>query len=131
MNFRTIRGFLVAPLAPCVLVATVASVSVGDMGVIPFLTLLYAVFAYPFALVLGVPAYLLMSRFGLLSMPYLTSAGFFLGCLSVVIFLMLGADLERVLDSKIFIAFFLFGMFGSITAWVFWWLTLQPQNGEA
>lgn len=131
MNFRIIRGLLAAPLAPCVLAATVASVTVGDLWVIPFLTLLYAVFAYPFALVLGVPAYLLMSRFGLLSMPYLTSAGFFLGCLSVVIFLMLGADLERVLDSKIFIAFFLFGVFGSITAWVFWWLALRPRNGEA
>ncbi len=99
MNRRLILGFSVAPLAPCLLAATIESVYQGKIVLIPIATVLYAIFAYPFVFVLGIPAYILMSRFGLVSMPYVTSAGLFLGCVSGILMpLTLGAEWQRVFD---------------------------------
>lgn len=128
MSRRPILGFLIAPLTPCVLAATIASLRLVDLLAIPFGTLLYAVFAYPFALVLGIPAYLLMSRVGSLSVLRVTLTGAILGLISgAVLLLLLRAEWVHALDGGMFVTVSIFAVFGAITAWVFWWLALRPR----
>ena len=130
MNRRLILGFSLAPLAPCLLAATVAAAKHGQIVAIPIGTLLYAIFAYPLAFALGIPAYLLMARLGWVSMPQVASAGFFLGCISGILILLTlgGAEWQRilVLNKAIAMPIVMYGVYGLLTACVFWWLALRP-----
>lgn len=132
MNGRLILGFLAAPLVPCILAATAASLRQGDLASIPFGTLLYALFAYPFALVLGIPTYLLISRLGHPSLVRVIFSGGILGLISGLIFLEL-LDLNWVTtgNNGKFTIILLFGIFGAITALVFWWLAIRPRSNPS
>jgi len=134
MNRRLIVAFLVSPLAPCALTAIFTAVRNGDPLAIPIATLLYAIFAYPFALVLGVPAYLVMSRFGALSLLRVAVSGALLGAVSGVLMPgLLGLQLEwmRAVESGLFTTVLLFAIYGAITACVFWWMALRPRSNMA
>lgn len=60
-TYRTVAGFVVAPMMPALILAGVILVAGGDSQ-----TLGYAAFAgyisYPFALLVGLPSYLVMRR---------------------------------------------------------------------
>ncbi len=60
-TYRTVAGFVVAPMMPALILAGVIWVAGGDSQ-----TLGYAAFAgyisYPFALLMGLPSYLVMRR---------------------------------------------------------------------
>ena len=134
MNRRLIVAFLVSPLATCALAATFAAVRNGDLLAIPIATLLYAIFAYPFTLVLGVPAYLVMSRLGALSLLRVVVSGVLLGAVSGVLmlgFLDLQLEWARAIESGLFTTVLLFAMYGAITACVFWWLALRQRPNMA
>ena len=134
MNRRLIVAFLVSPLVPCILAATFAAIRNGDLLAIPIATLLYAIFAYPFALALGVPTYLVMSRLGAMSLLQVIVSGALLGAVSGVLMPgLLGMQLEwaRAFESGLFNTVLLFTMFGSITAFVFWWLALRQRSNMA
>jgi hypothetical protein len=109
---RPVLGFLVAPLAPCILIAAFVSRDVKSFFAN---TLYYAVFAYPFSFVFGIPAYWLMSRRSTLSMVNVTVGGCILGINSGVIIFSLPLGL-------------FFGVFGAITGWVFWRLALRGRS---
>lgn len=130
MNRRVVIGFLVAPLVPCVLAATVASLRHGVVLAIPFATLLYAAFAYPVAFLLGIPAYVLMSRLGSLTVLRVTLAGSVLGSISgAVLLVVLGADGMPAFTSGMYITAMIFAVWGAIAAWVFWWVALREHAG--
>jgi hypothetical protein len=74
MNRRIIAAFLLAPLAPCVAQAMFMRSA--------FDVMIYATFAYPLALSLGIPAYLLFPWLGWLSFPTVMFAGLFLGAVA-------------------------------------------------
>jgi len=115
LSRRPVLGFLVAPLAPCILVA--AFVSLDGKNFLAN-TLSYTVFAYPPAFVFGIPAYWLMSRRTTLSMVNVTAAGCILGLNSGAIIFALPGGLYGC-------------VFGTITGWVFWWFALRGRSNAA
>lgn len=132
MDRRPVLGFLIAPLAPCVLAATVLAISHGDFLVLPIAILLYAFFAYSFGLMLGVPAYFLISRLGYLSMLQVTFAGSLLGFISGAILpFVIGTGWPSADSSGMSMLLLIFTGFGTVTAWVFWWLSIRPYSNNS
>ena len=131
-KWRPVLGFLIAPLAPCLLVAIAVCLGQGDLLGIPFAMLLYAFFAYLYALVFGVPAYLLMSRFGYVSLPHVITTGAVLGFASgATIPVVMGVAWARAVDSGLLKVALLFTIFGTLTAYTFWWLVLRSHSGDS
>ncbi len=83
--YRTVAGFVVAPMMPALVLAGVVLAAGGDSQ-----TLGYAVFAgyisYPFALLVGLPAFLFMRRKRWDGMRAYALAGLALGLTFVVLF---------------------------------------------
>jgi len=128
MNMRLIRAFLIAPLAPCLIAATILVISNRDILAFPVAILLYAAFAYPFAFLLGVPGYFIMAKTGLLSMWPSIAAGSVLGAVSGILLpLFIGVETERAFSAEWWPLVVIFTAFGTITAWAFWWLALRPR----
>lgn len=93
--YRTVGGFLVAPMMPALILAAVVLVTGGDSQ-----TLGYAAFAgyvsYPFALVVGLPSFLVMRRKHWDGWRAYAAAGFVLGFVFIALFAALvGADGEK------------------------------------
>ena len=59
---RTLIGFAVAPLLPCLFASLFNGVRLGSAALVVSDTLRYAMVAYPAALLLGIPAYWLVAR---------------------------------------------------------------------
>lgn len=83
--YRTVAGFMVAPMMPALVLAGVVLAAGGDSQ-----TLGYAAFAgyisYPFALLVGLPAFLLMRRKRWDGLRAYALAGLALGLTFVVLF---------------------------------------------
>ena len=83
--YRTVAGFLVAPMMPAVILAGVVLAAGGNAQ-----TLGYAAFAsyiaYPFALLVGLPAFLVMRRKGWDGWRAYAVAGVALGLVFLVLF---------------------------------------------
>ena len=134
-TYRTVAGFVVAPMMPALILAGVILVAGGDSQ-----TLGYAAFAgyisYPFALLVGLPSYLVMRRKhwdGVRAYAYL---GLALG----VLFLALFAGLAGVegdaadpawLNLLANLAFLLpFVLVCAVAATLAFWLIVRPDlNG--
>lgn len=122
-------GFLVAPLVPCIAAAYMVSVMNGDLWAFPVGVLIYSVFAYPFAVILGMPAYLFMSRLGYLSIAQTAAVGAALGLISsFIIIFIFGSGNSRLIDASIIYFLFGYATFGAITAYVFWLISLRPKG---
>ena len=131
MNTRLIRAFAIAPLAPCLVAATFLVISNRDILVFPAATLVYALFAYSFALALGVPGYLVMSKAGWLSMPKTMVSGTVLGATSgVLLQIFIGVKVQAAFSVEYLTMITIFAVFGAITAWAFWLLALRPKRSN-
>ncbi len=131
MSNRPILGFIIAPLAPCLVASIAVCFSRGDLAAIPIAMFLYALFAYPFSLVFGVPIYLLFSRLGYISMWQVVVAGTILGFISgATLPFIMGVEWKGAMDSDLISTALLFAIFGAITAWAFWWVALRPRTNN-
>ncbi|HEY6642973.1 hypothetical protein [Povalibacter sp.] len=83
---RVIKGFLLAPLAGLVVGAFVSSLvfafgNLGGFGYAFLMVLGGAFFTYPFLIVVGVPLFFVLRRFGALSFPVLLVVGALFGAI--------------------------------------------------
>ena len=125
---RVILAFAVAPIVPCLGVATFAAMDKG-VEAFPVVFLFYVAFTYPFALVAGVPAYWGLARAGYTSCWRTALAGVLLGALCGLIFpFMLGVSFER-LEAAPFAQMVLVGAaFGIVIAWAFWLIAMPRRK---
>jgi hypothetical protein len=83
--YRTVAGFVIAPMMPALILAGVVLVAGGDSQ-----TLGYAAFAgyvsYPFALLVGLPSFLLMRRKRWDGLRAYVLAGLVLGLIFLAVF---------------------------------------------
>jgi len=108
---RAVVGFAIAPASPGLIQLALT----GE----PFAW--FIVFgAYPFALGLGVPAYLLMRRFGYLGLMGVTLVGFALGCGVGAIVLARGSAPELLR----------FGGYGALTSLIFWFIAFAGSGSS-
>lgn len=134
LSARIVQAFLVAPLAPPLTAAIIATMGTSDIVSFPIAFLIYALVAYPCVTLLGVPAYIIMKKQGALSMLQITGAGALLGIISGVILsfiLTAGLDVNYNLkagDSDALLRFLAFPYYGVLTAWVFWFIGIRPQS---
>lgn len=131
---QTVKAFLVVPLVPSVLFATVASILglvSGGVSILPAVAYSFPIWlmfalpvAYSAAVILGIPAFLVFRRLGWLSRHGLLSGasgiGFLLGC--AVAFIFVGEPLGFALTVLTFTSF------GAASGYVFWWLTHHAPN---
>ncbi len=127
MRPSIIKGVALAPLAPCVLLATVQALRDGSLLAIPIGTLFYATFAYPLMLILGLPAHALLRRYGLTSARQTLATGGALGAGSALALPLLdGFGKTTPLDWLPTLA--VFAGSGIVTAALFWYLAIrEPQ----
>jgi hypothetical protein len=124
MNWRLIKAFALAPGAPCVLAGLVAAILNDGLASFPVVFLLYAVVAYPLALITGVPAYLVLSRIGPLRRVPTILVGTALGAACGLVITLAGRQLAPAVFAK---QVGLCALYGAVTAFVFWHLALRPQ----
>lgn len=86
MLFRIVLGFLLAPLAPGMLVDFIATVEVWPYGWARFGIATAAVLGHPVALLFGVPAYLFFQRRGWVAFSTYVGAGAVLGVVPFAFF---------------------------------------------
>jgi hypothetical protein len=127
MNRRALIGFAIAPLLPCLFAGIYNAVRQGSAAPIVGDTLRYAMLAYPAALLLGIPAYWLMTRGGPTGWhtkpAFVVAVGAGLGAISgVVLPLIVGDAAMRPFVSGLYPIAIEFGFFGAFTAWVFVWI---------
>jgi hypothetical protein len=130
------RAFVVAPLAgPTALVVVNVLMATRPLEVadlLPWLMITVvgaALFSYPVALFLGVPAYLLLRRWGWHSPFAFLGAGFMLGLVPVPVMLPHGAPIRLA-------ALATWGAFGAFCGLVFWlidrpdrtWIKRKPDS---
>lgn len=126
--YRTVAGFLVAPMMPAVILAGVVLAAGGNAQ-----TLGYAAFAsyiaYPFALLVGLPAFLVMRRKGWDGWRAYAVAGVALGLVFLVLFAGLAgfegdaanpAWLNLLANLAFLLPFVLVSALSS--AMIFWWV---------
>lgn len=132
---QTVKAFLVMPLVPSVLFATVASVlglASGGFALLPAIAYSFPIWlmfalpvAYAASVILGIPAFLVFRRLGWLSRRGLLSGasgiGFLIGGAVAYIFTP-GEPLGFILTALTFTAF------GAVSGYVFWWLTHLAPN---
>lgn len=81
---RLLVGFLVSPIVPGVLTLLLGAVLGSKASEAIWLLVLSAVIAYPATVVLGIPAFFVLRRFGLNGVGHYLLAGAFLGALVFV-----------------------------------------------
>jgi hypothetical protein len=122
MNRRnsTILGFLVAPLVSAVLLTGVAGGNIGYVSSIGLLPATY-VFALGVALLIGLPAYLLINRFGKITWWSALLVGVFCG--------IVGSITYRLPNELRIVDFYLMVPIGGLSALVFWviWRWGKPR----
>lgn len=130
--YRTVAGFLVAPMMPGLILAAVVLAVGGDSQ-----TLDYAAFAsyvsYPFALLVGLPSFLLMRRRRWDGWRAYAVAGLVLAFIFVVLFAALvGVDGEKAGSAWMALlanlAFFLpFVLACALASSMVFWLVVRPD----
>jgi cation transporter-like permease len=133
---RTVAGFVVAPMMPALILAAVVLVTGGDSQ-----TLGYAAFAsyvsYPFALLVGLPAFLVMRRRRWDGWRAYAAAGFVLGLVFVGLFTALvGVDGEKANSVWVSLlanlAFLLpFVLACALASSMVFWLVVRPDLSRA
>ena len=106
---RVQRALVLAPLAPCCIVAAFSPV--------PALAFVVAPFAYVFAFMLGIPVFLVMRRWGWLRVWQVVVVSALLGAASGAVLFMPNADPK---------ALAVFAGYGAATGLVFWVVALCP-----
>jgi hypothetical protein len=130
--YRTVAGFVVAPMMPALILAAVVLAAGGDSQ-----TLGYAAFAgyvsYPFALLVGLPAFLVMRRRGWDGWRAYALAGLGLGIVFLALFAALVAfDGEKANSAWLALlanlAFLLpFVLACALAASMVFWLVVRPD----
>ena len=132
---QTAKAFLIVPLVPSILYATVASIlglASGGFDILPAVVYsfpIWLMFALPVAYaataIVGIPAFIVFRRFGWLTRRGLLSGasgiGFLIGCAVAYIFAS-GEPLGFILTALTFTAF------GAVSGYVFWRLTHFALN---
>lgn len=133
MSYRTVAAFVIAPMMPAAILAAVILAAGGDAQ-----TLGYAAFAgyisYPFALLIGLPAFLVMRRRQWDGMRAYLFLGLALGGLFVALFAAMagfegeGAD-PAWLNLLANLAFLLpFVLACSLASTLVFWLIVRPDR---
>ena len=130
--YRTVAGFVVAPMMPALILAAVVLAAGGDSQ-----TLGYAAFAgyvsYPFALLVGLPSFLVMRRKRWDGWRAYAVAGLFLGLVFLAVFAALvGADGEKANSAWLALlanlAFlFPFVLACALASSMVFWLVVRPD----
>ena len=130
--YRTVAGFVVAPMMPALILAGVVLVAGGDSQ-----TLGYAAFAgyvsYPFALLVGLPAFLVMRRRRWDGWRAYAVAGLVLGIAFLALFAaLMGVDGEKaesawlaLLANLTFLLPFVLAC--ALAASMVFWLVVRPD----
>lgn len=112
---RYILGFLLAPISSGLLQA----IAEGNLGAI----LVISIFAYPIALILGVPSFFLLKEYGCLRFWHITALGTTLGVLCGLL-LSLSASDDNFSIQSILLDLGFFGLHGLVVSCVFWLVAL-------
>jgi len=130
--YRTVAGFVVAPMMPALILAAVVLAAGGDSQ-----TLGYAAFAgyvsYPFALLVGLPSFLVMRRKRWDGWRAYAVAGLVLGLVFLAVFAALvGADGEKANSAWLALlanlAFlFPFVLACALASSMVFWLVVRPD----
>lgn len=130
--YRTVAGFVVAPMMPALILAAVVLAAGGDSQ-----TLGYAAFAgyvsYPFALLVGLPSFLVMRRKRWDGWRSYAVAGLVLGLVFLAVFAALvGADGEKANSAWLALlanlAFLLpFVLACALASSMVFWLVVRPD----
>jgi hypothetical protein len=129
LNVRLASAFAIAPAVPCVLVALVATVGGGDLGVFLAVLALCATLTYPLALLAGIPAYIYLSRKGPPAFVRTAAAGACLGAILGVAFVGLFGSFHALL--AVAEQALLYAVYGCVTASVFWLIALRKRTRHA
>jgi hypothetical protein len=123
-KYRIFWGFLLGPLTPGILGAIYAIINPGPYSnnVAGLNIFLSALIGYPIALVLGIPIFFMMQRYGWVKLYHYFLTGFFLGIGSVALFCFYGRqNYTWPLD------WFYTGSFMGIIATTSFWLIVRPD----
>lgn len=112
-----LRGFLLAPLASALLQ--------GLIMLSPGAAIMTLIFAYPLALLLGLPGYLLFRRMRWLKPWQVIAAGGTLGA-AVALIVFLGTG-QGAVSAPTLLAVGLFTLHGAVVAAVFWWIAIGTR----
>ena len=119
---RIVLGFALSPLASGVFQAAFMGNPAAFMVVI---------FSYPFALMLGIPAFMVARRLGWLSPLAVVAVGATLGLLAgVVINYSAGFGFGGYSAGSIIVGFLLFAVHGAIVAGLFWLIALRRSHAD-
>jgi hypothetical protein len=135
--FRTIVGFLVAPIAPGVLAVVLATLAVGSVALSPrglsgaaWIIGLSAVLGYPIAIAFGLPLYVFFRWRGWNGLLVYVLAGAFLGLVIYSVYfagVLLNDDSANGLPAPQLIPA---GMISGIVAAVSFWLVARPDRAS-
>ena len=114
MRKNIVLGISLAPLAS----GLVQGVLAGHWAA----SVVALAFAYPFAVIVGLPVFFLLENNNKTSLPHLLAAGFVSGTLIGVFFTSSGSSL-----AMISITFGIFAAHGTAVAFVFWFIALRGK----
>ncbi len=117
MSRQVILGFLIAPLAPAIVHAFIYKSAMG----IVFAGL---GFAYPTAILFGIPAYLVFKRLGWLRLWQLAIAGFCIGVLALDIYCYAVGARADMRSTAIY------GAYGLLATSTFWLIALRTKGSQ-
>lgn len=118
---RIILGFLIAPLASGLLQGVV----MGNLGAVIFAW----VFAYPFSIILGVPAFLVFKKNSWLKLWQVVVAGTTLGVIGGLLFSLV-ASFENHSVQSIIHGLGLFGLHGLVVSLAFWLVAIMKVSSN-
>lgn len=117
----TILGFLLAPLISAVLLTIAAGGNIGYLASLGLLPAIY-IFALGVALVIGLPAYLLINHFGKVSWWSALIVGFTCGVVGSIVY-----QLPNELRITDFLLMVPAGGLSALFFWVIWRLGVSQQ----
>ena len=144
MWFRTVLGFLVAPISPGLLAVILAApFRIGAVGFglrelseAAWIIGLSAVLGYPIAVVLGVPCYVLFRSRGWSGLPVYIAAGAVLGLIIYLIYVLLAEyssnglwGLTTKFSNTALVQIPLVIICGAVAA-LFFWLIARPDRSS-
>jgi len=118
---RIILGFAMSPLASGVFNVLI----MGRPG-----ALLVVIFTYPFALTLGVPAFIVARYLGWLSLRAVIAGGASLGVLAGILLGLAGDGFRGYAAWSVILGLLLFAAHGAVVAGLFWLIALWRRHED-
>jgi|GEM_PF-1221131 len=118
---RIILGFALSPLASGVLGVAIKG-SPMAFGIV--------IFAYPFALTLGIPAFIVARYLGWLSLPAVIAGGAGLSVLAGLLIALDGSGFGGYAAWSVILGLLLFAAHGAVVAGLFWLIALWRRHED-